>query len=117
MPVEVYSGIAPPKALLAAMADKPPVKRPVPAPISRPSFPQSSSSQAPATQRPSSGQYAPPTADLPDDAPPSYEDAIADDLAPVDGPRRDYHHENPPAPVGANKKTAGNERLFPDSGT
>lgn len=25
-----------------------------------------------------------------DDAPPSYEDAMADDIAPVDGPRRDY---------------------------
>ena len=25
-----------------------------------------------------------------EDAPPSYEDAMADDIAPVDGPRRDY---------------------------
>lgn len=26
-----------------------------------------------------------------DDAPPSYEDAMADNIAPVDGPRREYH--------------------------
>ena len=33
-----------------------------------------------------------------DDAPPSYEDAIAQDLPPVDGPRRDY--APPPIPEG-----------------
>jgi hypothetical protein len=29
--------------------------------------------------------------DVYDDAPPSYEDAMADHLSPVDGPRREYH--------------------------
>ena len=64
----------------------------------------------------SSGQFAPPPADIPDEAPPSYEDAIADDLAPVDGPRRDYHHEQPLTPARTNEKGAGDDRLFPDSG-
>ena len=27
---------------------------------------------------------------LPDDAPPSYEDAMADEISPADGPRREY---------------------------
>ncbi len=32
-----------------------------------------------------------------DEAPPSYEDAIAEDMPPIDGPRRDYA----PPPVSA----------------
>ena len=116
MPVEVFSGIAPPEALLAAMADKPPINRPISTPTPRPSFPQSSNSQPPPTQGATSGRFAPPPADIPDAAPPSYEDAMADDLAPVDGPRRDYQHEQPSTPVGATEKTAVNDRLFPDSG-
>ncbi len=44
---------------------------------------------------PKLGEYAPPTvspagADHEGAAPPSYEDTIAEDLAPVDGRRRDY---------------------------
>ena len=56
--------------------------------------------------------------DIPDEAPPSYEDAMADDLGPVDGPRREYNQSS----VGTaqdmgNGKAGGemgrNERLFP----
>lgn len=58
-----------------------------------------------------------------DDAPPSYEDAIAEDLGPVDGPRRAY---NPPDASASGTQTApglaggspdakGTERLFPGS--
>jgi hypothetical protein len=57
-----------------------------------------------------------------EDAPPSYEDAMAESLGPVDGPRREY---NPPdtsanwtgtdgsGPVDTHKDD--DERLFPDS--
>lgn len=54
---------------------------------------------------------------LPDEAPPSYEDAMAEDIPPFDGPRRDY---NPPpsSPVVPHEKGSGvsrrvSERLFP----
>lgn len=51
-----------------------------------------------------------------DDAPPSYEDAIAEDIGPVDGPRRDYNQ--PDVPPNASRlsddwKPSG-ERLFPE---
>jgi hypothetical protein len=60
----------------------------------------------------------------PDEPPPSYDDAMADDLGPVDGPRRDY--EQPVSqPVGGDGDTGsssgrdrkglgrmGSERLF-----
>ena len=58
-----------------------------------------------------------------DDAPPSYEDAMADEIGPVDGPRRDYSgmtNENAPSDVGlengAGEKSANWGRLFPGSG-
>ena len=71
--VEVYSGIAPPKALLEAMAasrgkDK-----------SRPDHP-------PLPLRPPE-----PNSYGDDAALPSYEDAIADSLGPLEGPRREYN--------------------------
>jgi hypothetical protein len=102
--VMVYSGIAPPEKLLRAMANSshlqptasPLVPRPKPSsdipqapqtPIETPTTPLSEINFGPAQTGSSNHdqQY-----DLPDEAPPSYEDAIADELAPVDGPRRDY---------------------------
>jgi len=65
---------------------------------------------------PQQGHYGGPiSAD--DDAPPSYEDAIAEDIGPVDGPRRDYNQ--PDVPPGAPRlsddwKPSG-ERLFPET--
>ncbi|KAI9788718.1 MAG: hypothetical protein M1835_002117 [Candelina submexicana] len=71
MPVQVYSGIAPPPALLSIMAD---------------------SQSAPLPFTPSSAAAG--------DAPPSYEDAMAIELAPVDGPRRQYAQANAAGPSG-----------------
>jgi hypothetical protein len=102
MPVKVYSGIKPSPALLKAMAtshqrphvpmgvgpnppsigNHPPVA-PIPSSPSTPPYEQHS---------PRVGTFAPsPQANPGDDAPPSYEDAMADEIGPVDGPRRDYN--------------------------
>lgn len=115
--VQVYSGMAPPPALLEAMgfsgeeAGGVSTSPPAPHPPPRPS--------APAYPAP------PPNPEEYEDAPPSYEDAMAEALGPVDGPRREY---NPPDAVSGNmsqtgtdsKGSVGNskdsERLFPNSG-
>jgi hypothetical protein len=91
MPVKVYSGIAPPQALLDAMAA---VKlQPSPTKTTpQPPWPASSEQPGPAMPPRPEGEPIPADAGaVYDDAPPSYEDAIADNLAPVDGPRREYH--------------------------
>lgn len=120
-PVEVYSGIAPPAALIEAMASRPsqPPQRPRPSsaitpPTFDPLFPP---------------QLGTPGASVADDAPPSYEDAMADEIGPLDGPRRDYSgitNENAPSDVSDAKvpgytaregDTGGNSgRPFPGSG-
>ena len=80
--VEIFSGIPPPAALLNAMASQPIPTAPI-----RPSQPLA----APATYDPAyPPQLGLASADGMEDAPPSYEDAMADEIAPVDGPRRDY---------------------------
>ncbi|KAE8441502.1 hypothetical protein EG329_004890 [Mollisiaceae sp. DMI_Dod_QoI] len=76
--IEVYSGISPPAALLDAIASRPtipvrPQTQPTPA-VSDPLYPP----------------QAPPGGPSADDAPPSYEDAMAEDISPADGPRREY---------------------------
>lgn len=91
--VQVYSGIAPPQALLDALAAERAGRR-VPqsshrsheasSPLPLPFEEIDALGPSPHSQ-PSQGSY--------DDAPPSYEDAMADTLAPLDGPRREY---NPP---------------------
>ncbi|OJJ48107.1 hypothetical protein ASPZODRAFT_1516368 [Penicilliopsis zonata CBS 506.65] len=89
MPVKVYSGIAPPQALLDALAE--------------PGQPSSSKNKPPDSDlRSGNVNGRPPVPPRPgprpapaeplennDDAPPSYEDAMAESLGPVDGPRRD----------------------------
>lgn len=93
MPVKVYSGIAPPKALLDAMAETGRVQEPkAPALPSRPA--EGPSERPPIPPRPA-GPAEPATSaeEADDEAPPSYEDAMAETLSPVDGPRREY---NPP---------------------
>ncbi|KAJ5621965.1 hypothetical protein N7528_005197 [Penicillium herquei] len=110
MPVKVFSGIAPPQALLDAMAaaslqQAPPKINP------SPTWPTDNRSDNPPPMppRPSGPVAAAVPADSSaayDDAPPSYEDAMAENLSPVDGPRREYH---PP--------DASSSRSSVDSGT
>ena len=117
MPVEVYSGIAPPQALLDQMANRP-TAQPVPSYNVRPSGSANGPSlgHSPGTSRPpgqaQSDHIEPSPSDIPSEAPPSYEDAMADDLAPIDGPRRDYSTPS----TSSGKKTANDDRLFPESG-
>ena len=88
MPVKVYSGIAPPQALLDAMAASGRVKPAQPQPNG-----PAQGERPPMPPRPAAPP-APATSDEGyDEAPPSYEDAMAETLSPVDGPRREY---NPP---------------------
>lgn len=122
MPVEVYSGIAPPQALLDQMADRPTAQQAASSNLRPPGFangPLSGGSPGP-SQPPAqaqSGHVEPSPSDIPDEAPPSYEDAMADDLAPIDGPRRDYHQQATSTPPGSSGKGSGSDdRLFPDSG-
>lgn len=112
LPVKIYSGVAPPAALLQRMASSHPkvpgaggqfaatLQPPSPSSFfpSTPITPSYAHNHPPAPPgtisnitTPSSFQPSSrPPDDNDDDAPPSYEDAIADEIAPVDGPRRDY---------------------------
>lgn len=119
-PIQVYSGIQPPRQLLAS-ANQPPPAQP-PRPGRKGTAPSALSLPRSGTQRKgSSSTITSPVSDLPPpnlsprphsssdsknmdlgagDAaqeivapPPTYEDAIADDIAPVDGPRRRYEQE------------------------
>jgi hypothetical protein len=94
LPVEVFSGIKPPKVLIDRMASKTGI------PSKLASDAPSASGQAPvAAAGPSSATPSQPPPGAPlsgqgipgfEEAPPSYEDAIAQDMPPIDGPRRDY---------------------------
>jgi hypothetical protein len=71
------------------MASRPPASTQRPQ-ASRPQAPRPPAAAPVATHDPA---YPPQltTGTVPeDDAPPSYEDAMADDIAPADGPRREY---------------------------
>ncbi|KAK8246114.1 arrestin [Phyllosticta capitalensis] len=121
LPVKIFSGIAPPAALLAAMADPSkasnangiPPRKPVASPYYAPASPSPSSPMAaggypPPHMMPPQGNnyhphappqpYAQPSSGF-EEPPPSYEDAIASNMPPVNGPRRDY--APPPVPEGA----------------
>jgi hypothetical protein len=103
MPVRVYSGIAPPQALLDAMAASGQVKQAKPTKPTKPQKPepaQGTGDRPPIPPRPAAPSEPAAAEENPDDeAPPSYEDAMAEVIGPVDGPRREY---NPPdaAPSG-----------------
>jgi hypothetical protein len=130
LPVQVWSGIAPSPDLLRAMSARPPQTSKGGALFARPpsvSTYDESSFHAPSTPVHESspteariGSYSTSdAADTPDDAPPSYEDAMAEDIGPVDGPRRDYsvpEGEQQPA-FNPDSKSGGlgrrvSERLF-----
>lgn len=86
VPVRVYSGITPPPALLEAMDTQTKGKQPPPTP-SRPQG--EDTGRPPMPPRPA---VAPPTQDDSyEEAPPSYEDAMAETLSPLEGPRREYY--------------------------
>ncbi|EXJ87524.1 hypothetical protein A1O3_04484 [Capronia epimyces CBS 606.96] len=144
LPVSVYSGIAPPPQLLRAMANNPPPQTTFAAPhlfprpsensgpsappllpdtpLATPTTPNSELSSFPAQI----GSFNPQDQqDIPDEAPPSYEDAMADEIAPVDGPRRDYQvptqSGEQQSAFNADSKRTGlgrrvSERLFPSNG-
>ncbi|KAF3484163.1 uncharacterized protein GIQ15_03487 [Arthroderma uncinatum] len=112
MAVQVFSGIAPPQALLDAMNGQP-SKGPMPAPVQSPVSgfgnhippsqpmhspgpgpgpgPMNPAIPPPQPPRPSPATYPIPMENYEEAPPPSYEDAMADALAPVDGPRREYN--------------------------
>ncbi|KAL2864912.1 arrestin (or S-antigen), N-terminal domain protein [Aspergillus lucknowensis] len=90
VPVRVYSGITPPPALLNAMAANTPVKPRRPS--HTPSGPQEDNMERPPMPpRPSAAPPAASSDEAYDEAPPSYEDAMAETLSPLDGPRREYY--------------------------
>ncbi|CRL23288.1 Arrestin-like, N-terminal [Penicillium camemberti] len=92
MPVRVFSGIAPPQALLDAMAAASLQPSSSSKPKPQPSLPaEVGSSRPPMPPRPTGEPVPVNSGDVYDDAPPSYEDAMGDHLSPVDGPRREYH--------------------------
>ena len=117
MPVDVLSGIAPTQALLDRIANRPTAQ---PAQNYNVRPPGSANGTPPGhfpgtSGPPGQGQsdhIEPSPSDIPSDAPPSYEDAMADDLAPVDGPRRDYATPS----ISSDRKSANDDRLFPESG-
>ncbi len=129
LPVQVWSGIAPPPELLRAMSSRDPQQTNGGPIFQRPaSVSTLDEVTTPTSETPTYDQHGPearlgsasvPNAlDIPDDAPPSYEDAMAEDMAPVDGPRRDYSVPegdaqpafNPDSKSGLGRRVS--ERLF-----
>ncbi|TID26476.1 hypothetical protein E6O75_ATG00969 [Venturia nashicola] len=102
---EVFSGIAPPPDLIKRMDSVPvrpttqiPVQGSGPSGSNLPTYSvQQATSSAPQPQ-------APPY----EEAPPSYEDAVGQDLPPVNGPRPGYNP--PPAPEGESRLTGEEKR-------
>ncbi|KAL8812992.1 MAG: hypothetical protein Q9200_000619 [Gallowayella weberi] len=102
MPVSVYSGIAPPAALLQAMAGIPSTASPSTSNISAvhppPSKLPSSAEPHPIILDPQNSHHPIATGQThpeglaEDDAPPTYEEAVADGIGPVQGARREYQH-------------------------
>lgn len=112
MPVKIYSGIAPPQALLDAMAAAAPQSSQT-KPTHRPTWPMSSNSTNPPPMPPRPAGPVPVPADSSeayDEAPPSYEDAMAENLSPVDGPRREYH---PPDASSSRSMESGTDAKSP----
>ena len=138
LPVQVYSGVKPPPELLQAMAASA-AKNPfhpvniVAAASGASQSPQSPILPPPPTPTTSSYDSFPALVGTPasphpstedDDMLPSYEDAIAEDIAPVDGPRRNYFVPTDPEQSsfsGDSKSSGGlgrrmSERLFSQNG-
>lgn len=105
LPVKVYSGIAPPKALLDAGFNagqqKPSTLHVPPPQMQAPHTPTTPTHAGFNSANAFSGAPVQHQAAAPayDDAPPSYEDAIGQDLPPINGYRGSY--QPPPVPEGA----------------
>ncbi|KAF1988542.1 hypothetical protein K402DRAFT_391761 [Aulographum hederae CBS 113979] len=137
IPVKIFSGITPPDALLQAVrlsqntalnSNPNPLKPSLQVPPSSqpPISPSSAFPPSPSTafagpsnpppwtaHPPHHGHHQHPGEDMPRpgavvDAPPSYEDAIASDMPPIDGPRPDYVPPPSGAPVGDEKRRGSN---------
>lgn len=130
LPVKVYSGIKPPPALLRAIAT--PHTQPFIAESAQSAkishSPSSPSTPSYVQHPPQAGIFNPLPNPHPgeEEAPPSYEDAMADEVGPVDGPRRDFNipaesERRPSTGYNDERKGAGvarhpSERLFPQNG-
>lgn len=103
LPVQVWSGIPVPQALLDAAAGRLPSRPPTQTFQANPQhgnnrpptfpagLPPPFPARPPAAQAQGTSDHIEPSPeDIPADAPPSYDDAIADELVPINGPRRDY---------------------------
>ncbi|KAL4917099.1 hypothetical protein BDW62DRAFT_184595 [Aspergillus aurantiobrunneus] len=89
VPVRVYSGITPPPALLEAMATN--MQKKPKLPTHTPSWPQGEDmGRPPIPPRPTVAPAPVNPDEVNDEAPPSYEDAMAETLSPLEGPRRDW---------------------------
>ncbi|KAF2128109.1 hypothetical protein P153DRAFT_376989 [Dothidotthia symphoricarpi CBS 119687] len=97
LPVKVYSGIAPPKALLDAVYTGDSKAQHETLGVAPPHGQPPHTPTTPAYAGPSNGGNGFP--DAPDDAPPSYEEAVGTDLPPINGYRGNY--QPPPVPEGA----------------
>ncbi|KAL4801933.1 hypothetical protein BDV18DRAFT_147854 [Aspergillus unguis] len=109
VPVRVYSGITPPPALIEAMSSNTAQTKPKQPPHT-PSWPQGEGSERPPMPpRPAAPPVNP--EESYDEAPPSYEDAMAETLSPLEGPRREYYPPDAssarsPVEPGADAKTS-----------
>lgn len=115
MPLEIYSGIAPPPEILSRMSDQWPTQgqsQPFssqPQQLNQNLPPRPSQPLTPSFEHPQPSQTVPVANPYPQDAPPSYDEVIANNTAPVDGHGGNRANENTP------KKSELNERLFPDN--
>lgn len=111
LPVKVYSGIAPPKALLqAALTGDSEKIKPAMHTLNVPPYQTNQAPHTPTTPTHSGGPSAfagqspqqpprPASGEFGDAPPPSYEEAIGQDLPPINGYRGSY--QPPPVPEGA----------------
>ncbi|KAF2494223.1 arrestin [Lophium mytilinum] len=120
LPVKVFSGIKPPAALLQAMASGDGKLQPGLAPASLQPEAGPVMPHTPVDPPPFSNNHFPPQQGAPyqpppmaagfEDAPPSYEDAVAQDLPPINGYRGEY--QPPPFPEGE-PRFSGDEKRRP----
>ncbi|EEA18767.1 hypothetical protein TMatcc_010690 [Talaromyces marneffei ATCC 18224] len=117
--VRVYSGIRPPPALIEAMATNRKLKD---AQLGRQQSRYDDNNPPPQPPRPSNqpAEMAAHNILEGDDAPPSYEDAMADMISPIDGPRGEYYQTPAPAFQGSRNisgPVGDTKQPFPDPQT